>query len=148
MVKAQKFIPEMNMPIWTPVTRVVQGAEPQLFKSKFPDWQSASMDKPTPENIMLGKGISSASNIAKEVKEDSVEQICKKCMLCTPKELKKRKERRDKDVPPIPPVAKHWTPSEKSWVAKLPAPWNGEASLKVWRVANFKKVELETELMG
>ena len=55
MVKAQNFIPEMNMPVWTPVTRVVQGAEPQLFKSKFPDWQSASMDKPTPENVMLGK---------------------------------------------------------------------------------------------
>ena len=47
MIKAQSFIARHNKPNWTPVTRVVQGAEPQLFKSKFSDWQEASSDKPS-----------------------------------------------------------------------------------------------------
>ena len=51
MLKAQEFIMSRGMPVWTPVTRVVQGAEPTLFKAKFPDWASHSEGKIDVEKI-------------------------------------------------------------------------------------------------
>ena len=61
---------EMGMPMHTSIQRVVDGAEPQSFKSKFDDWQKINLDKPDFDNLVLGKGIFSGSNIAKGIKTD------------------------------------------------------------------------------
>ena len=165
MVKAQKLIPEMGMPMHTSIQRVVDGAEPQSFKSKFDDWQKINLDKPDFDNLVLGKGIFSGSNIAKGIKEDTPEQIVKKVMACTPKELRKRKETRDRDLPQMPAVGSLWQigeagppanrpdlpPLGRCWTCSPDAKlWrgHGDATLKVWVVANFRKVEVEPEMMG
>ena len=165
MVKAQKLIPEMNMPMTTPIVRVVDGAEPQAFKSKFDDWQKINLDKPDFDNLVLGKGIFSGGNVAKGIKEETPEQIVKKVMVATPQELKRRKEAREKEVPRMPAVGSLWRVGEsgplngradlpslgRCWTAEPDGKvWSGrgEAVLKVWVVANFRKVEVVPELMG
>ena len=122
MIKAQAFIRTQNKPNWTPVTRVVQGAEPQLFKSKFADWNDGGGgDKPSLELISMRKGMSSGRNIAKHIKEDSPADIARKVMVCDPKELTARtKEEADKKRQGIVSADR--------------------GKLSVWRIANFKKV--------
>ena len=129
MIKAQGFIPQMNKPNWTPVTRVIDGAEPQLFKSKFSDWAASdSSGRPSLEMFSLKKGISSGRNVAKNIREDAPEDIARKVMIADPKVLKKRQAADD----------------EKKKKALIPA--EKGKSLEIWRVNNFKKVPVEKEL--
>ena len=128
MLKAQEFIMSRGMPVWTPVTRVVQGAEPTLFKAKFPDWASHSEGKIDVEKIQLIKGISSGINIARRLREDAPEEIAKKVMVATPTELRRRAAAREKEAPKVRRAE--------------------EGSLQVWRVANFRKVPLDEGSFG
>lgn len=38
MKKAQEFLKTKNYPAWTPISRVVEGAEPSTFKEYFQNW--------------------------------------------------------------------------------------------------------------
>ena len=130
MIKAQQFIRTANKPNWTPITRVIQGAEPQLFKSKFSDWSMAeSTGKPSLEMFAMAKGSASGRNVAKNIHEDKPADIARKVMVADPKQLKKRSEEEQ----------------ERKRKGLVPG---GKGQLSIWRIWNFRKVPLEPELYG
>lgn len=68
MVKAEGFLNAKGHADWTPITRVIEGAETPIFKSAFPDWPY-SLPK-----SMLNQGMSTARGL-KEVKKFDVSSM-------------------------------------------------------------------------
>lgn len=140
MAKAQKFLTKSGMPSWAPCMRVVQGTEPVVFTSKFEHWNELSgVGVPDVENIMLGKGISSGSGrIALNVREYSVRELLEGIagadgkhqpgMVVDKAELTRRVEQRERDKPELVP--------------------RGRGQLRIWRIVNFRKVEVDDAMHG
>lgn len=55
---AMKYLKQSKRPLYTPITRIVQGAEPDYFKAAVPDRPITGIQKQIGSNIVGGKELS------------------------------------------------------------------------------------------
>jgi len=105
MMRAMDYLGRSGKPAWTPITRVVEGAESTVFKGNFPVWDA-------PKAVDFGAGGSSGVAKTAEQKEIDVGAMAKQAA------------------------------QDQSMVD------DGSGELKIWRVEDFKKVEVAEETQG
>jgi len=123
MVYAQSFLKGKKRPPWTPVTRVVQGAEPTLFTCKFVNWagvQPVSFNAP---------GTVSSGRVAHVSDNRSAADVAQG-MVADPQSMAA------------------FAAARAAESTKLLPPDGVDGTLRIWRVNAFKKQELPRDLHG
>ena len=132
MIYAQRFLnggEGKKRPKWTPITRVTQGAEPTAFTCKFKEWDPVNVDiEATRRGVLLMKGLSQGKNVAGKIAQPSPTELATEMTI----------SQRD--------MAERVKKAQRSAGGKLRSA--SEGTLVVYRIFNFKKVELSAQTHG
>ena len=113
MITAQNFLKTQNKPHWTPISRIIDGAETPLFKSKFQVWKEPPQKAGMPSQDK-GPGYRTETAIESARKAANVN---------------------------IKTLTSSTTQAEKLVD-------DGSGDLKIWRIQNFKMVEVPKNTYG
>ncbi|XP_014671689.1 PREDICTED: gelsolin, cytoplasmic-like [Priapulus caudatus] len=123
MKHASNYVTARDYPGWTPVTRVIDGAEPAMFRQYFNSWTRQEH-----HSAVLGANVSVG-----EVLEDTAPESVKELPT-----ISKRRKR----IFNWGPLAKH------GGRACGFMPDDGTGNVEIWRIHKFKMVPLEPDQYG